>query len=566
MSIGGGLFLNERYRLLDQLGAGGMAVVWRARDQVLGRVVAVKLMATRRFGDRIRQEALAAAALSHPNIAQVYDYGETEHDGRVLRYVVMELVPGSTLAQRLMAGPLPPRFALRVGAEIAAALSAAHGEGLVHRDIKPGNVILGPTGAKVVDFGIAAAVSPAGSGVTDTEVLGTPAYLAPERLFGLAVTPASDVYALGVVLYLSLTGQSPWTAEDTRQMLDAHVYVEPAALPPVRGVPGHVVRLTDRCLVKDPAGRPSAREVAGVLAAAAGLRVISDDPPAAATGIAAAAEPTLLIRAVERARHLPPAPPVPAPVDAPPSSPAPVDAPVPVPAPADAAPGPARPRVDAVLPVPLPVRVEAPVPGGAGAEAVTPGPMARRRRLGVAAGSAATLVVAAGGWLLLHDRHSGGVAGAAVRVASEPAAAPLPPSAKPSPAGSTPAARRTSRAGQAGPSATPEPSAGGSTAPATTTPATRLTTATATAPASTPPTTATPVRRTLSISAGTVEATCPSPGTARILSWKPAQSYKVQSADPGPGPAPTVTFKRGSALATVTVTCAGMEPSASVSG
>ncbi|MFB9336658.1 serine/threonine-protein kinase, partial [Actinoplanes octamycinicus] len=282
MSIGGGLFLNGRYRLLDQLGEGGMAVVWRARDLVLGRDVAVKLMATLRFGDRIRQEALAAAALSHPNIAQVYDYGETEHDGRLLRYVVMELVPGGTLAQRLTAGPLPPRFAMRVGAEIAAALAAAHGEGLVHRDIKPGNVILGPTGAKVVDFGIAAAVAPEGTGSPDTEVLGTPAYLAPERLFGAAVAPPADVYALGVLLHLAFTGHTPWTAENTRQMLEAHVYVEPAPLPPVPGVPGHVVRLCDRCLAKDPAVRPSAREVAGVLAVAAGLRMITDELPVAA--------------------------------------------------------------------------------------------------------------------------------------------------------------------------------------------------------------------------------------------------------------------------------------------
>ncbi|MFC4072891.1 serine/threonine-protein kinase [Actinoplanes subglobosus] len=281
-----GLVLGGRYRLVAPIGAGGMAVVWQAHDQVLGRAVAVKLLAAAQAGDarsreRIRREARAAAALSHPNIAQVHDYAESRRGGRVVPYVVMELVPGGTLAARLRAGALAPGFAMRTGAEIAAALAAAHAVGLVHRDIKPGNVMLAPTGAKVVDFGIAAAVAPDGAGAPDDpdELLGTPAYLAPERLVGDAVVPASDVYALGVVLYRMLSGRNPWTSEDTRQMMRDHLYVPPAPLPVVAGVPEYVVRLCDRCLAKNPDHRPSADEVAATLSHGAGIRVVGDVAP-----------------------------------------------------------------------------------------------------------------------------------------------------------------------------------------------------------------------------------------------------------------------------------------------
>ncbi|WP_250006335.1 serine/threonine-protein kinase [Actinoplanes sp. M2I2] len=261
-----GLILGGRYELLTAIGAGGMAVVWRARDHVLARMVAVKIVATDTGDRRIQQEAQAAAALSHPHIAHVHDYGEFYTVGQVFPYVVMELVEGGTLSQRLAEGPLTPRLAMRVCAEVAEALAAAHAAGLVHRDIKPANVMLGPTGAKVVDFGIAAATAPSGSGDLDPDVLGTPAFLAPERLIDDAVEPASDVYALGVVLYRLLSGHSPWTTEDTTQMLRNHIYVEPAPLPPVAGVPPQVADLCERCLLKDPSRRPSAREVAALLA------------------------------------------------------------------------------------------------------------------------------------------------------------------------------------------------------------------------------------------------------------------------------------------------------------
>ena len=192
---------------------------------------------------------------------------------------------------------------MRVCAEIAAALSAAHTEGLVHRDIKPANVMLAPTGAKVVDFGIAAAIRPPDPGGDDFEVLGTPAYLAPERLLHDAVQPASDVYALGVLLYRLLAGQSPWTSETTTQMLTAHVYVEPAPLLPMSQVPDYVTALCNRCLDKDPTQRPSAREAAALLAHGAGLQVVTDEPPAREKA-AIDPSPSVLIRAPARPARL----------------------------------------------------------------------------------------------------------------------------------------------------------------------------------------------------------------------------------------------------------------------
>ncbi len=269
--------LGRRYTLRDQLGRGGMAVVWRAHDSVLGRDVAVKVLAGKHAGDpvsrrRIRDEARAAAALSHPNIAQVHDYGESEYDGVITPYVVMELIPGVTLHERLARAPLPVSEAMRIGAEVAAALAAAHADGLVHRDIKPANVMVTPAGAaKVVDFGIAAAAE---TEADPAELFGTPAYLAPERLLGGVVEPASDVYALGVLIYRMLSGHSPWTADTTTQMLSAHIYVEPEPLPPRTGVPDYVTALCNRCLAKDPTMRPSARDAAEVLARGAGARVV----------------------------------------------------------------------------------------------------------------------------------------------------------------------------------------------------------------------------------------------------------------------------------------------------
>ncbi|MGC9669030.1 serine/threonine-protein kinase [Planosporangium sp. 12N6] len=269
--------LTDRYRLLDRLGAGGMSVVWRAYDEVLGRDVAVKMLsgsyaADAASRDLIRYEAQAAGRLSHPHVTSVYDYGEAvEPDGTRLPFVVMELVNGVTLDARLSGGPLRWRVAVRVAAEVAAALAAAHARGLVHRDIKPANVMLTPTGVKVVDFGIAA-LAGADADSTPT-VLGTPAYLAPERLGGQAVTPASDVYALGLLLFRMLIGRLPWRADTATQMIEAHCYTEPQPLPAIDGLPAEVATLCARSLAKRPEDRPSAEEAARILAAAADIRV-----------------------------------------------------------------------------------------------------------------------------------------------------------------------------------------------------------------------------------------------------------------------------------------------------
>ena len=289
--------LDGRYRLDDRLGAGGMSVVWRAHDLVLQRQVAVKVLATRHAvsvaaRQRIRAEARAAARLWHPNVTGVFDYGETvDDDGTKVPYVVMELLPGRTLAQRLDDGPLPSLVALRILSEVAAALAAAHAQDLVHRDVKPSNVMLTPSGAKVVDFGIAAVVG-RDELEADGLLLGTPAYLAPERLTLGQVSPASDIYALGLLIYRALTNRLPWLADTTTQMLDAHVYVEPEPLPPLDGIPAEVNAICDRCLAKEPADRPAATEVAAVLAAAAGIVPPPQDDDPALAGLVAAMDAT----------------------------------------------------------------------------------------------------------------------------------------------------------------------------------------------------------------------------------------------------------------------------------
>jgi len=293
-----GVVLGGRYRLDEPVGSGGMAVVWRASDTVLQRAVAVKMLASHARDPEslalIRREARAAAALSHPNVAQVHDYGESVVGDRGVPYVVFELVEGPTLLTRLRAGAVPPRFALRIGAEVGAALAAAHAAGLVHRDIKPANVMLSPTGAKVVDFGIAARKAmPRRPGET---LLGTPAYVAPERLTGNVVTPASDVYALGVLLYRMLSGHTPFADESPARVLDSHVHADPPRLVPLGSVPADVIELCMRCLGKEPATRPTAREVTRRLARAAGLEVVEDTPMPAVAGGPVPAEPSIVIR------------------------------------------------------------------------------------------------------------------------------------------------------------------------------------------------------------------------------------------------------------------------------
>ena len=210
-----GQILGGRYRLIELLGQGGMATIYRATDSGLGRDVALKLLRFEYlrdpdFSSRFRQEAQAAASLSHPNVVTVYDYGEDPSGP----FIVMELIDGEDLATILArSAALPPRQAARIAAAVARALGAAHSSGIVHRDVKPGNVLIGRDGrVKVVDFGIARAVAEAQVTLPGT-TLGSVHYFSPEQARGEPTTAASDIYSLGIVLYELLTGVRPWTGD-----------------------------------------------------------------------------------------------------------------------------------------------------------------------------------------------------------------------------------------------------------------------------------------------------------------------------------------------------------------
>jgi eukaryotic-like serine/threonine-protein kinase len=255
--------LAGRYRLESQIAAGGVGEVWRAEDTVLTRTVAVKLLRAEFAGhaemqERFRAEARHAGALSHPAIARVYDYCEpaSEHPA----FLVMELVDGPSLAAVLAAGPLGAAQAMDVVAQVASGLQAAHATALVHRDIKPANLLLAADGqVKITDFGIAHVAGSVPVTRTGT-VMGTPAYLAPERVSGASATPASDLYSLGVVAYECLAGAQPFTGKPL-EVAAAH---RDLPLPPFpHAVPADVAQLVAELTAKNPAARPaSAQEVA----------------------------------------------------------------------------------------------------------------------------------------------------------------------------------------------------------------------------------------------------------------------------------------------------------------
>jgi serine/threonine protein kinase len=189
--------LGGRYRLQRKLGQGGMASVWLAHDEVLDRVVAVKLLtpehtADQESFDRARNEARHGAQFAHPNVVSVYDFGTTRRAGKGTAYLVMELVEGQPLGEVMQGGPLDWRVAGRVCAEVAAGLAAAHGHGIVHRDVKPANVVLTSAGAKILDFGVAIRAGEPDQ-LPDGTLLGTPTYLAPERLGRGPAAPSPDV-------------------------------------------------------------------------------------------------------------------------------------------------------------------------------------------------------------------------------------------------------------------------------------------------------------------------------------------------------------------------------------
>jgi eukaryotic-like serine/threonine-protein kinase len=260
-----GTILDNRYRLDEPIAAGGVGEVWRGTDVQLGRPVAVKLLRPE-YADhpetlvRFRAEARHAGSLSHPRIARVYDYGEPGPLGPP--YLVMELVDGPSLADILDRGTISPARVLDVLTQAALGLDAAHQAGLVHRDIKPGNILLRPDGVvKITDFGIAHA---AGSAPVTRPgvVMGTTQYLAPERATGAEGTPASDLYSLGIVAYECLSGRPPF-AGTTAEVMASHVYRQLPSLPP--GVPPELAELLARLTAKDPADRiASAGELAAI--------------------------------------------------------------------------------------------------------------------------------------------------------------------------------------------------------------------------------------------------------------------------------------------------------------
>lgn len=270
--------LGGRYELEQRIGIGGMSEVWRAHDLVLDRTVAVKLISPNLDDEatsveRIRAEARSAARLVHPNVASVHDFGtSTTVPGREAPYIVMELAEGETLAAHLRQGPLDWRIAVRVCAEVSAALAAAHAHDIVHRDVKPANVILTPSGVKVLDFGIATSAGSTDH-TPDGIVVGTPAYLAPEQLDRQPATPAADMYALGVLLYYCLTGRLPYAASSTTQLLGERKRQAPEPLPEIAGLPAEAADLCRRCLADDPAQRPSSLMAALLLAEVVDARV-----------------------------------------------------------------------------------------------------------------------------------------------------------------------------------------------------------------------------------------------------------------------------------------------------
>jgi serine/threonine-protein kinase len=275
-----------------------MSVVWRAADEILGRPVAVKILKTDQASDEairtiVLSEAKAAARIAHPNVAGVFDYGESVSlDGTTVPYVVMELLEGPSLAQRLASGPLEPRSALWVATELAAGLAAAHDVGLVHRDVKPGNVILALSGTKMVDFGIAAIAGEPDGIDADGRVLGTRPYLPPERLSRGVVVPASDMYAWGVLLHCILTGRPPWPDDATMDQRVEHLR-RADALP---GVPAAIDDVFRRCLDPDPSARPTAHEAALVVGAAAGVSFALGDVPRQSLAAGALDAPTAHLR------------------------------------------------------------------------------------------------------------------------------------------------------------------------------------------------------------------------------------------------------------------------------
>jgi hypothetical protein len=268
--------LAGRYVLETTIASGGMATVWRARDQVLARTVAVKVLHSHLVGDedfmtRFRREALAAARLSHPHIVAIYDTGRDKTpDGGERPYIVMEHCEGGSLADVVVeSGPFDPAHAAAVGATVCEALAFAHDAGIIHRDVKPANVLVSGDGSlKVADFGIAKAAFAGGDLTTTGSILGTVTYLSPEQLHGLEPDARSDIYALGVLLYELITGRPPFQGASQFATALKHQREAPAPIRSLRtGVPRSLEGAVMKALAKDPNDRyASADEMRAALA------------------------------------------------------------------------------------------------------------------------------------------------------------------------------------------------------------------------------------------------------------------------------------------------------------
>jgi eukaryotic-like serine/threonine-protein kinase len=270
--------IGGRYELRERLGAGAMSEVWLAEDRKLERSVALKLLAPHADSRRFEREARAAAALSHPNVARIYEYGVAA--GRA--YMALELLSGGTLEGRLQGGrPLPDTETERVARQLAAGLAHAHAHGLVHRDLKPANVLFDEEGrAKIADFGIARL-----EGVdTLTEagtVMGTAAYISPEQAAGEPASPASDVYSFGVILFRLLTGRLPFESHAPLEVAAMHRTAEPPAISSLRpDAPRELAALAAAAMAKDPRQRPAdGAALAGALDGTTQTDALAVPPP-----------------------------------------------------------------------------------------------------------------------------------------------------------------------------------------------------------------------------------------------------------------------------------------------
>ena len=305
-----------RYELTHLVARGGMAQVYRARDRLLDRPVALKVLfpelsVDRAFVERFRREAQAAANLSHPNIVPVFDWGE---DGGTY-YIVMEYIDGQPLSQALRAGgPMPPARVAHIGARVADALAYAHRHGVVHRDVKPGNVLLtNDEQVKVTDFGIARAVNTEESLTQTGAVMGTATYFSPEQAEGMGVDARSDIYSLGVVLFEMVTGRPPFLGDTPVAVASKHVRDHPPAPRELNpAVPPTFEAVILKAMAKDPAFRYQTAEDlrADLLRFNEGRSVLAMSDATQAIGAVGGAGATQMMSAVDGAEPLPPAPPV----------------------------------------------------------------------------------------------------------------------------------------------------------------------------------------------------------------------------------------------------------------